>query len=130
MSNNNINIRYWPNSKYCTFSSYFWDWTNRKNFLKEFSNFLSCKVIIKQGSIVQPIEPVLDLKIDIDPSASTKPVTHHGFKIEEVFDIISLVLLYLVCFKLYFLKKLKWLFKDIKLIKICKIFIIETIINK
>jgi len=55
-----------------------------KNFLIEFNNSKSllCKVIIKQGSIVQPIAAVLDLKIDIenDPSASTKPVIHRGLK--------------------------------------------------
>lgn len=38
-----------------------------KKFLIKFNNSksLTCKVIIKQGSIVQPIAAVFDLKIDI-----------------------------------------------------------------
>lgn len=111
MSNNNIKIWSWSYSKLRTFSSYFWYCTNRKKFLIEFNNSksLSCKVILKQGSIVQRIEAVLDLKIDIqkDPSASAKPVTHHGFN-TEVLDIISLlVVLYLIYLEIFLLKKLK-----------------------
>lgn len=72
-----------------------------KKFWIEFNNStsLTCKVIIKQGSIVQPILALLDLNIDIQkqPSASTNPVTHQGFKV-EVSRIKSLfVLLYLNC---------------------------------
>ena len=42
-----------------------------------------CKVIIKQGSIVQPIAAVLDLNTDIekDDSASANPVTNQGFNL-------------------------------------------------
>ena len=43
----------------------------------EFNNSKSlCKVIIKQGSIIQPIALVLDFKMDMEkqPSASVKPV--------------------------------------------------------
>lgn len=72
-----------------------------KNCLIEFNNSksLTCKVIIKQGSTVQPIAAVFDLKIDIlkQPSASTKPVTHHGFKVEVLDTISLLVLQSLVC---------------------------------
>ena len=56
-----------------------------KNFLIAFNNSKSLifKVIIKQGSIVQPIAAVLDLNIDMlnEPSASENPVTHQGFKV-------------------------------------------------
>jgi len=56
------------------------------------SKSLSCKVIIKQGSIVQPIAAVLDLNIDIlkDPSASENPVTHQGFKLSFWFMLINI----------------------------------------
>jgi hypothetical protein len=54
------------------------------------SKSLLCKVIPKLGAIVQPIAVVLDFETDIlnEPSASTNPVTHQGFK-----DIIFLLLL-------------------------------------
>ena len=60
-----------------------------------------CKVIIKQGSIVQPIAAVLDLNTDIvkDPSASTNPVTNQGF---NIFYFLTDVLCMLECLsKLY-----------------------------
>lgn len=120
MRNNNIKIWYWSNSKLCTLVPTFETVPTEKKYLIEFnsSKSLSCKVIIKQGSIIQSIEAVLDLKIDIqkDPSASTKPVTHQGFKIEVLDIIFLLVVLYLICLKTYVLKKLEWLFKNIKLI--------------
>lgn len=42
-----------------------------------------CNVIIKQGSIVQPIAWDLDFETDIEklPSASTNPVTQCGFNL-------------------------------------------------
>ena len=63
-------------------------WTSSSSFIKNnwifFNNSISflCKLIIKQGSIVQPIAAVLDLNMDMekDPSASTNPVTNQGFK--------------------------------------------------
>jgi hypothetical protein len=71
------------------------------NFLIAFNNSKSLifKVIIKQGSIVQPIAAVLDLNIDIlnEPSASENPVTHQGFKVNVSDDICLFVLLYLAC---------------------------------
>lgn len=63
-----------------------------KKFFIAFNNSKSllCKVIPKLGAIVQPIAVVLDFETDIlnEPSASTNPVTHQGFK-----DIIFLLLL-------------------------------------
>ena len=63
------------------------------------SKSLIFKVIIKQGSIVQPIAAVLDLNIDIlnEPSASENPVTHQGFKVNVLDIICLLVLLCLAC---------------------------------
>lgn len=96
MSNNNFKFWYWSNSKSSIFT-YYWYWTCwKKKCLIEFNNSksLRCKVIIKQGSTVQPIAAVLDLKIDIlkQPSASTKPVTHQGFKVGVLETICLLVL--------------------------------------
>jgi len=85
MSNNNIKIWSWSNSKLRTFNLYFWYWINRKKILLEFNNykFILYKVMIKQSSILQQIEARLDLKIDIqnDPYAFTKSIIHHEFKI-------------------------------------------------
>jgi hypothetical protein len=71
-----------------------------KNFLIAFNNSKSLifKVIIKQGSIVQPIAAGLDLNIDIlnEPSALENPVTHQGFKVNVSDNSLS-VLLYLAC---------------------------------
>lgn len=65
-----------------------------KKFLIEFNNSISltCKVIIKHGSIVQPIAAVRDLNIDIakQPSASANPVTHQGFKRQVSTDLVVL----------------------------------------
>ena len=72
-----------------------------KKFLIAFNNSKSLifKVIIKQGSMVQPIAAVLDLNIDIlnEPSASENPVTHQGFKVNVLDIICLLVLLCLAC---------------------------------
>jgi len=42
-----------------------------------------------------------------DPSASTKPVTQHGFKLEVLYIIYLLVVLYLICFEILLSKKLE-----------------------
>ena len=52
------------------------------------SKSFKCKVIIKQGETVQPIEVVLDLTmliVKLD-SASQNPVTQLGFKVWFFFD--------------------------------------------
>jgi aminoglycoside phosphotransferase (APT) family kinase protein len=53
-----------------------------------FNNFKSflCKVIIKQGEIVQPIMEVLDFWILMEKldSASQNPVIHQGFKVDNI----------------------------------------------
>lgn len=90
-----------------------------KKFLIEvnYSKSLTCKVIIEQGSIVQPIAAVFDLYRDIakEPSAPTKPVTHQRFKVSDIFGL--LVLLYLTCLvRVLFLKsKLEGNFEDIRI---------------
>lgn len=65
-----------------------------KNIWILFNNSISflCSLIIKQGSTVQPIAAVLDLKIDIvkDPSASTNPVTNQGFNVVGLFLLLSI----------------------------------------
>jgi len=55
----------------------------------KFKSFI-CKVIIKQGSIVQPIACVLDFKIDMlkQPSASVNPVIQKGFNVEDELNLV------------------------------------------
>ncbi len=74
---------------------------SEKKFLTLFNNSKSliCKVILKQDYIVQPIELVLDLKIDIQKDPYVKPVTHQGLNFILVDKHWLLVLLYLIFFK-------------------------------
>ena len=86
MLNNYFKFFFISNSK---LNYFFLDIDNaptEKKFWTDFNNSKSliCKLIEKEGCIVQPIFVVLDLTIDIEKelSASQSPVTQKGFRVD------------------------------------------------